>query len=1072
MPVSLHTHSWYSLLEGVAGIDALLHRAAALGYGALALTDTNNLYGAVPFTQAAHRHGIRPLLGACLRQQRSRCVALIGERVGYRSLCRILSALGGGTPDDGRHLAELLTADPDGLHVLVDDRALADRLRGAFAGRLWLEVVRPPRSARQERELVEFGRRHGLPLVASTAAHFAAAADYSTFRLVTAVRQAMLLDHLPARFALTPAHHLAGPEELRRRFSDLPEAVRNTDALAEQLRGDVLPREVILPKPCLPRQLETVPYLRRLCERGLRRRDLGGSLAARQRLREELAVIEAGNLAGYFLVVRDIARYARRKGYGMALRGSAGNSLVCFLLEITDVDPLRFGLPMERFLHPGRADLPDIDLDFDWKVRDDVIAYAFRRHGSRHTAMISSHLFLQPRSAFREAAKTHGLSEEQVSRLVEGLSERVEELLETKSETRNPKSETAADFGFRVSGFGFTGVPRGFPLEPERWPHILEDARRLLGRPHHLSIHPGGIVITPRPVADYVPLQLAPKGVVITQFDKDGAEHIGLVKIDLLGNRALGTVDEALRTMRLSSPRPRTRGRGVGGEGAEPPQVPPPSPPAPRPLSTGGEGRRAPRRIIEEDDPQTMALLQRGDTLGVNQLESPAMRHLLVQMRARGIDDVIQALALIRPGAGSDGMKGWFVRRRRGLDPVPKDYPPLDGLLTETEGLLIYEDDALRVIQALTGLSAVDADRFRKRIGKHRTAAEERALGREFLQACARRGVPAGVAAAQWRQLAKFNHYTFCKSHAVSYGLIAWTAAWLKTHHPLAFWTAALNNNQGIYARWVYVEAAKQAGIEVRLPCVNRSEGPFTAEGGAVRAGLEAVATLDEGLRTALLAERRRGGFFRDLDDLRRRVCPGPEALAVLIRCGALDFTGQRRPALFLEAELQPDAPGPDAPGAPLLPFAAGPRPPCSWSPADYAAERRLRDELHFLGFVAGPPLFSLFRPVLPSGLATSRDLAGRVGHKVRVAGLVAAARHTTTADGRSMQFITLADEWGPVEVTLFPGLCPAVAYLALGPYLVTGVVEEQHDVLTVTAHDFRRVTPDPSAAGGLAYPC
>src|SRR5262249_8316576 len=357
-------------------------------------------------------------------------------------------------------------------------------------------------------------------------------------------------------------------------------------------------------------------------------------------------------------------------------------------------------------------------------------------------------------------------------------------------------------------------------------------------------------------------------------------------------------------------------------------------------------------------------------------------------------------------------------------------YPPLDDLLTETEGLMIYEDDALHVIHTLTGLSVTDADRFRKRIGKHRTAEEAQVLAGEFLRACARHHVPESVAAEVWQQLGKFNHYTFCKSHAVSYGLIAWQAAYLKAHSPVSFWAAAINNNQGVYARWVYVEAVKQAGIPLRLPCINRSEGPFIVEGDGIRTGLDAIGTLDDDLRAAVLARRQQDGLYRDLADFRRRVQPGPEALAALIRAGALDFTGQARPALFLQADLQDADTGP-ASGACLFPLSW-----ClpSWQPTDYAAARRLQDEWQLLGFVVGPPLVSLFRPRLPRGLLSSRELANHVGRKVRVAGLVAAARHTPTRDGRPMQFITLADEEGLIGVTLFPGTCPLVAYLAPDP--------------------------------------
>jgi DNA polymerase III alpha subunit len=448
------------------------------------------------------------------------------------------------------------------------------------------------------------------------------------------------------------------------------------------------------------------------------------------------------------------------------------------------------------------------------------------------------------------------------------------------------------------------------------------------------------------------------------------------------------------------------------------------------------------------EDPAVLDLLRRGDTLGVGQLESPAMRHLLIQLQPRDIEDVIQALALVRPAAALFGMKDLFIRRRRGLEPVRHLHPSLGPLLGETQGLMIYEDDALQVIQALTGLPAPDADRFRKRVAKHATEDEGRALGREFLALCARNGVAPPAAAEVWEHLARFNLYSFCKSHAVSYSLIGWEAARLKAHSPLCFWTAVLNNNQGMYPRRVYVEAAKRAGLRLLLPCVNRSQVAFTVaadEPSAIRTGLGAVAGLDHELQATVLAERDRGGPYRDLADFRQRLRPGPEALALLIRCGAFDFTGRSRPALFLEADLE--EPGDDAELFPLAP---------DWSPAEYEAGRRLRDEWELLGFVAGPPALSLFRPGLPPGLVSSRELAAHAGRVVRVVGLPATSREALTREGKAMQFVTLEDEWGFIEVTLFPGTCPPVPHLSVGPYLAAGLVEDQFGVITLTAHSFQ----------------
>jgi len=1053
MPVSLHTHSWYSLLEGVSSPQALLERARQLGYSTLALTDTNNLYGAITFVEEAYRRDVRPLLGARLRLGRQCCVALIAERGGYRNLCRILSRLHleGSEDSTSLTLMDLLRTHPDSLHVLVEDVAMAEGLREALGRRLWLEIVRPRcggGSGRQEQDLLACGQRLGLKAVASTAAHFATPEEYPILRLVTAIRQRTLLDRLPPVLPLLPEHSLVAPEELRRRFRDQPALVDNTDNLAELLRSDVLPRDLILPEPHTPHSRagrtpslgDLTEYLRRLCERGLKRRELGIDLHARERLREELAIIESAQLSGYFLTVRDIARHARRRGHSMALRGSAGNSLVCYLLGITDVDPLRFNLPLERFLHPGRPDLPDIDLDFDWKIRDEVIAHVVQRYGAVHTAQISSHLFLQPRSAFREAGRIHGLSNEQISDLLTTLARSVGDLL-LPGEPPSPLAPVLGGEGlgvrgnapredspltpnpsppeYRGGGEKDRATPRSFPLEPERWPRLLADARLLLGRPHHLSIHPGGVVITPGPIADHVPLERAAKGVVITQFDKDAIESVGLVKIDLLGNRGLSTVDEAGRLANTAPP----------------------------------------NSAAIEDDPATLALLRRGDTLGVTQLESPAMRHLLIQTQPCCLDDVVQALALVRPAAAGTGTKESYIRRRQGLDPVRLLHPRLTAVLDDTQGIMIYEDDLLRLVGALTGLSTVDADRFRKRIAKHSGEEEAQQLRAEFQALCAKQGVPAEAVAELWPQLAKFNRYSFCKSHAVSYGLIAWKAVWLKTHHPTAFWTAALNNAQGAYPPRVYIEAIKRAGIELRPPCVNRSEQTFSREDNAIRVGLGVIAGLPLEVQGELIEQRQRQGPYASLADLRRRLQPGPETLALLIRAGALDFTGRSRPALFLDAELQ-DRQETVAGG--LFPDHR----PFEWTPTDYSAEHRLLEQWRLLGFVLGPSLFSLFwrrRAERRGGppLINSGELSAYRGRLVRVRGLVATARYTFTKDDRPLQFVSLEDEHGLAEVTLFPGTCPQLPHLTIGPYEATGMVEEQYGVFTITARSFEWMPTD-----------
>lgn len=1030
-PVALHVHSWYSLLEGVDAPARLLERAAQCGYAALAFTDTNNLYGAVPIHDLAWQYGVRPIFGACLREPahemrgvssrqaigqgrhlhskhmstllRSslRCTVLIAEPIGYASLCTILSRL----HLESGSLGDLLREHAEGLHVLVDDPYWLEALQPIFGERLWAELIRPGRSQRQERALLEAAKQRQVRVVASWAVHFAEPQGYTLFRWLLAIRQHMLLARIPRRLAITPEHHLASAEEIWRRFADVPEALVHAEQLAERCRSDVLPRQWILPAPPQYWSKQNVAtlsatllrHLRARCEQALATR-CGDSLEARARLEQELAIIAQRDLAGYFLVVHEIAQEARRRGYPMALRGSAGNSLVCYLLGITDVDPLRYQLPLERFLHAGRADLPDIDLDFDWRVRDEMLRWACQHFGQQHTAQISSHLFFQPRSAFREAAKVCGLSGPQITQLLLRLESRLEEWLSTE--------ESAQPHGACLKQLARVGAGL---LPPSAWPRLLQAARQLLGRPHHLSLHPGGIVITPDPLCRHVPLERAPKGVVMTQFDKDGVERIGLVKIDLLGNRALATVSEARRLVGMV-------------------------------------------RDIPEHDEATLQLLQRGDTLGVNQLESPAMRHLLVQYQPRHREEVIHVLALIRPAAASVGNKELFLRRRRGLEPLPALPPELEAILRETCGLMIFEDQALLAIQAVTGWPAAEADHLRKAISEGLSAARASAWWQRFVQACSQRGIPREMAEFLWSQLARFNAYSFCKSHAVSYALLAWEAAWYKAHHPIPFWTAALNNNLGMYPQWVYVEAAKWSGIRFLPPCVNRSELSFHREGEAIRVGLGSIRGVPRHILVQLLQERQRHGPFTDVRDLSRRVPLGPEALARLIQAGACDFMQLPRAEIFLEAQLQQRQCDETAlyrghwkpPVPALLPDRANNR-----------SQQQLVEAVcqwETLGMVLEKPLMALFRPLVPAGVADSRALAQTPGTTLTLAGLIAAHRLTPTTQGKTMQFLTLVDEWGLVEVTIFPDTCPLLPNPTLGPYLVTGRIEDHLGARTLAA--------------------
>jgi len=601
---------------------------------------------------------------------------------------------------------------------------------------------------------------------------------------------------------------------------------------------------------------------------------------------------------------------------------------------------------------------------------------------------------------------------------------------------------------------------RGFPCEDPRWAFVLEMASVLLDCPRHLGLHPGGVVVTPGPITDFVSLQRATKGVVMTQLDKDGVEAIGLVKMDLLGNRALTVIDDCLRALGMSH--------------AELARVP-------------------------EDDEKTRALLEQGRTLGCFQVESPGMRNLLQQIGAHRMDDVIQAVALIRPGPAGSGMKDAYVRRFRKLEEPHAPHPRLSELLWDTQGVMLYQEDVMQAVVLLAGFELAEADLLRRSLAKKR-GAELAALRERFLAACAREEIEASDAARIWELVANFSAFGFCKAHAVTYGRIAYRTVWLKAHHPAVFLTAFLNSQTGYYDTRVYVEEARRLGVAILPPDVNKSGEGFSVErgtGGAagIRVGLERVKGLSESTRQTLLAERARGGAYLSLPDFLERSGARADECERLILAGALDAFDRTRPEMLLRLRLlqsparrPPEgldartlaacrttpaareresgwsrsplaldgrriAPGEEAPLFPAPPSSALALPALS----EFDPVRRGRLELELLGLTVSAHPTALFpcparderEAVLPCGeLARHRD------ERVTVVGWLAASRPVRTSKGSWMRFLTLEDESGIAEVVVFPPVYARDGHrlIGRGPFWIRGRVEDHLGACTLHA--------------------
>ena len=1000
--VPLRLRSNYSLLCGTARLEDIIAQAVQQNLPAVALTDENNLYGAVDFYLQAHDAGIKPIIGAVVTHAGGAVTLLVRDLRGYANLCRIITQR---QLDAAFHLPETVAAHQEGLFVLCEDpELLASLVERVDRGRLWVELVRPGRSGMHIYQLRDFAARHELGVVATGDVHFLNPSDHGLHRLLAAMRTQTLLTTVPTEQTAVATAYLADAREMASRYQEFPEALSNTLHIADACNLELPMGRPIFPRYPLPSGRSVATVLKEQCHAGLPGRYGTDMTAAHERLQYELKVIIQLGFAEYFLVVGDIVRYARSQGVPVVGRGSGASSIVAYLMGITSVDPLKYNLPFERFLNPSRRDCPDLDIDFCWKSRDEVIDYVYRTYGAARVEMISTHNTFQRRSALRETAKVFGLSNQQITAIARRF------LYDDRSLTE----------ALRVDG-------EALPIAEEILRAIADYAERLVGFPHHLSIHCGGIVIGDQSLSRYVPLEQASKGIVVTQYEMNAIEQIGLVKIDLLGNRALSAVRDTVN------------------------------------LLAEQQGIQIDPEALPESDPSTLHCIQTAATIGCCQLESPAMRRLITMLRPESIGRIIQALALIRPAPSAIGMQAAFVRRARGLEPAVFPHPSLESILSDTFGVLLYEDDAMLVANCVAELSYEEGDRFRKAIKKSRTRKNLLATWHFFRRHALDNGVDEEIAKTIWVQMAKFNKYSFCRAHAAGYGLVAYQSAFLKTHYPAAYMVAALNNVQGLYPRRVHVWEAKRMGLEVRLPSVNDSGIDYTLEGEAIRIGLNQIKGLSQQAMEQILSQRAHEPFVSVSDFLARVRCSLSE-LESLILIGGFDGLGLNRAELSWQAhshfgKIARQRTDPTQEALLYCPPTATMPPPLP----DHDLHQRVGYELAILECpVSAHPVALLRRALEDREWTIATALPKLAGQTVRLLGIQDAARTVSTRHQQDMRFVTFEDESGVFEACLFPDVYRRLRgrLQGPGPYLVEGTVEELFDTFTITAQNIRSLDP------------
>ena len=968
--VPLHVHSHWSLLDGVASIPEIVSFAQANQISAIALTDLNALYGAMEFLAACRNAHITPILGAELNVQGGHSLVLLAQNMrGYANLCQLITRLqarddreasitrGLAYPEIASH-ADGLVCLSGGHHGPLDallrqnDLAQAEARAQFFADAFGAEHfcielhMFSERNMETARALQALAKRVGVRTVATHDIHYLHRADAAKYRVLAAMRKNTRLNDLPT----LPDLSFPTENEMRQRFAEFPGALNTTHDIAAQCQFEFPTGHWRFPALELPEGQTPRDVLWTQTLEGARARygEIDAALLAR--LQKETDVIAALGYAAYFLVVAEIVNYARTHDVPISPRGSASSSVVAYCLGIHDVDPLAHNLYFERFLSLERHDAPDIDLDLCSHRRDEVIDYVYRRYGADHVAMVCTYATLRARYALQEVGKAYGLPDARRKALAEKLPHFWHPGMRDDSDKVHAQLLVEA--------------------RDAREREVLEMSRALEGTPHHLSVHPGGIVISSEPLTNVVPLQYATKGLLVTQFDLSGVEKAGLVKMDLLGISALTVIADCAEWIRA-------RDKNFSLE------------------------------HIPTHDEATAKTLSSAHTIACFQIESPGMRMTLRELAAQNTHDALVALALYRPGPLKGGLKDAFVQRHLGHARASYLHPALEPVLKETYGVILYQEQVLRIAHEVAGFTLGEADTLRRAMSKFRSAHEMEHLKRKFVQgAQTTSGMDGPIAQQVWDLMAAFASYGFPKAHAAGYAAVAYRMAYLKTHYPAEFMAARLAVYGGFYRQSVYLSEARNLGLRVMPPHVNHSQEAFTLEfPDTLWMGLGQVRELTHHTLKRILQQRP----FASLQDFLIRASPNFGEAMNLVKAGTLNGLGNAKGMLAqLEAERWH---GRHSEQLRLL------APQENVFIQEPTVQERAAWEREVLGlWVSVHPLELVADALSKHERITSRELASHIGHEVNVAG-VRLASHRFTTNREPMLLADMEDETGMYQV-------------------------------------------------------
>ncbi len=1057
--VHLHNHSQYSLLDGACKLDHLVRRASEMDMPAIALTDHGNMFGAVHFYEKAHKAGVKPIIGCeayvaegshtdRTRKTSYHLVLLAENEVGYKNLMKLCTrAYLDGFYYKPRIDLDLLAQHAEGLiglsaclqgqinqALLREDLARAEALAGRFVevlgrGNFFIELQDHGIDAEQRlhRPQLELARRLDIPLVATNDCHYLEKQHAAAHDCLMCIQTGKTISDTNRMRHETDALFIKSPEEMAALFGEVPESLSNTLAIAERCNVTLDMSTLHLPVFDLPAGFDDADsYLSHLCHEGLVRRYGAPSDTVRSRLDYELGVIRQMGYAGYFLIVQDFIRHARENAIPVGPgRGSAAGSLVAYTSGITNIDPMRYDLLFERFLNPERVSMPDIDIDFSDRGRADVIDYTVEKYGQDSVAQIITFGTMAARAVIRDVGRAMSMSFSEVDKIAKMVPAELGITLEKAIESSPDLKEAAA--------------------KDARVAELLSHAQVLEGLSRHASTHAAGVVITPGPIDEFVPLYKSTKDEITTQFDMKAVEKIGLLKMDFLGLRTLTVIEDAVRMI--------AENRGVT---LDPDQVP-------------------------LDDPKVFDLLSSGATVAVFQFESSGMREYLRKLKPDRFEDLIAMNALYRPGPLGSGMVDDYIERRHGRAEIEYLHPALEPILESTYGVICYQEQVMKIASDLAGYTLGAADLLRRAMGK-KIAAEMQKQRSVFLAGTTERGIDKRTANAIFDLMEYFAGYGFNKSHSAGYAFVAYQTAYLKAHHPVEFMAASMSSEMNSSDRiLVFMNDCRRMSVPVDPPDVNASGEGFVAVGDRIRFGLAAVKGVGRGAVHSIVEARDRVGRFENLDHFCWEVdlsSVNKKALEGLIHAGAMDAFCDDRARLAAgmsdivdrvsrrkrEEELgQTSLFGNLGDAGPI---AASPLPRAE----PWAMDERLRLEKAALGFyVSGHPLDAVERELKSLSNVNAEGLDHVAdGHPVTIGGIITGVKRQFDKKGNTMARVSVEDFSGSFTCLVFSKTYESVSSLIADEarLLITGRASAREgERATVIADSF---TPLAEAFRGL----